>query len=143
MLREELDKLYPRFIEHLLSFHGFGWVLVRENENESILIGKHGSIRFEKNGNYSIDKKPFEGLPIDDIENTIQSFKDYSTFKNNGDIVIFGSVTGEHVVSFEKHKGTHGGFFGPMVHPFIISTLKLEKDMSMEMIFQKIEYNMK
>lgn len=141
--REEIELLYPRIIEHLLSYHGFGWVLVREKNGSRSLIGKHGSIQFDKNGKYSIKQKPFEGIPDADLNNTIQSFNEYSTFENNGDIVIFGSVFGDHVVSFEKHKGTHGGFFGPMVYPFIISTLKLEKDQPMEKIFQKIEYNMR
>ncbi len=143
MNRDELENKYPRIIEHLLSFHGFGWILVREKGGRSSLIGKQGSIHFTKNGEYSISQKPFEGILEANIGHTIQTFRDYSTFKNNGDIVIFGSVMGEHITSFEKHKGTHGGFFGPMVHPFIMSTLKLEKDMSMEMIFEKIEYNMR
>lgn len=143
LLREEIELMYPRILEHLLSFHGFGWILVREKNGNRILIGKQGSIQFDRNGKYTIKQKPLEGIPPTDYDNTIQSFSEYSMFENNGDIVIFGSIFDDHVVSFEKHKGTHGGFFGPMVHPFIISTFALEKDSSMEKIFQKIEYNMR
>lgn len=143
MTYDQIKRLYPSFIDRLLEQQGFGWILIREKNGERLLMGKYGSVHFDKNDNHTITGDPLRYIPKRDVDNTISSFKTYSQFVNNGDIVIFGAIINGSVVSFEKHKGTHGGFFGPMVTPFIISTLKLEKNDSMEMIFRKIEYNMR
>lgn len=143
MTKNELEILYPSFIQKLLTNQGFGWVLVRERGGDRLLVGKHGLLHFDKDGVHTITGDPLKDIPKRDINNTIRSFRDYSLFENNGDLVIFGAVASGRVTSFEKHKGTHGGFFGPMVTPFIISTLELNKDDSMEKIFEKIEYNMR
>lgn len=143
MTHSQLGALYPSFIQELLDCRGFGWVLVREQDGGRLLIGKHGSLHFDNSGKHTISGDPLKQIPKRDLELTIHSFREYSLFPNNGDLVIFGAVTNGSVVSFEKHKGTHGGFFGPMVTPFIISKLQLEKTDSMEGIFRKIEYNMR
>jgi len=140
---DDLKLLYPHLLSNLLKCEGFGWVLVRNKDGSRTLYGKQGTIDFKIDETHSIHGNPFEGLPKEDIQKTIQSFQEYSSFNNNGDLLLFGSVAGGSVTSFEMHKGTHGGFYGPMVHPFILSPLKLEKDISMEKIFTKIEYNMK
>lgn len=143
MTYTQLTTLYPSFIRTILDYPGFGWVLIREEHGGRLLIGKHGSLRFDKSGRHTLSGDPLKHIPKRDMELTIQSFKEYSQFPNNGDLVLFGAVINGAVVSFEKHKGTHGGFFGPMVTPFIISKLELEKEDSMEGIFRKIEYNMR
>lgn len=143
MTKNEIEALFPSLIQKLLSYHGFGWILVREQNGDRLLVGKYGSIHFDKEGKQRVSGDPLRHIPKRDIENTILSFRDYSLFANNGDLVVFGSITNGKVTSFEKHKGTHGGFFGPMITPFIISKLELQKEDSMEMIFQKIEYNMR
>lgn len=143
MTHERIESIYPSLTKRLLDNHGFGWVLMREQDGGRLLVGKHGSVQFDKNGVHTLSGDPFRHIPKQDVDKTIQSFRDYSLFANNGDLVIFGAVINGSVVSFEKHKGTHGGFFGPMVHPFIIARFQFDKEDSMEKIFQKIEYNMR
>lgn len=119
---QELNIRFPHFITRLLTLEEFGWILVRKSENITTLYGKSGSITFHSAKSYEIVGVPFPDLVLNEIEKLIVSFQEYATFKNNGDLVLFGSVTKQNkIYSFEKHKGTHGGFYGPMTHPFIMT----------------------
>ena len=135
----EIESQFPHFISRLLKYEEFGWALVRQRKQVAILYGKQGSVTFHSDKTHKIVGMPFPELEEAEIERHILSFKDYSTFKNNGDLVLFGNVTKQKkVYSFEKHRGTHGGFYGPMTHPFIMSkNMQLSGD-SMESLFDTI-----
>lgn len=140
----ELNRLFPHLIPRLLESDEFGWVLVRKSTTTSYIYGKQGSILLNADGSYTIEGTPFPLLSSDEIQRTIISLCTYSTFPNNGDLTLFGNVSKQNkVYSFENHKGTHGGFYGPMVYPFILSTKMYDKEVSMESLFDSISEGMK
>jgi len=149
-LEDELEKKYPRCIQNLLEKPAFGWILIRNSNQSTRLYNKKGFITFTLNQSPTISGSPFEGIAPHTSQQLIKSFKTYAHFPNNGDIVIFGNTTPTNeVYSFEKHRGTHGGFFGNMCYPFCITNNNIIKaelnnpSMTMESLFNKIEYNMK
>lgn len=147
---DELEKKYPGCIQNLLEKPAFGWILIRNSNQSTRLYNKKGSITFTLNQSPIIFGSPFDGIAPHTSQRLINSFKTYVHFPNNGDIVIFGNTTpNNEVYSFEKHRGTHGGFFGNMCYPFCITKNNIliaelnNPSMTMESLFNKIEYNMK
>jgi len=135
----EIENTFPHFISRLLAYEEFGWVLVKKTDSSSQLYGKCGSVVFNNNGIHTIMGTPFPSLSSEEIKKTVSSFTYYSSFPNNGDIVLFGNTTKQNkVYSFEKHRGTHGGFYGPMTHPFIMSRNPLLVGDSMSSLFDTI-----
>jgi hypothetical protein len=139
LTEKEIDEEFPQFIQSILTYDEFGWVLVRQDNERAILYGKKGSVQFSRTAKPHITGRPFPTESEEEIANILLSFHNYSTFTNNGDLVLFGNVTKHgHVYSFEKHRGTHGGFYGPMTHPFIMSTHSDLTDKSMTSLFDTI-----
>lgn len=138
LFESQIDVQFPQFISNLLKCDVYGWILVKQSSDTAILYGKNGSVQFFADNSYKVDKLPFPEMDQDDIKKTIESFQRYSQFPNNGDIVIFGNIKQKKVYSFEKHKGTHGGFYGPMIYPFIMSNNSQIAGDSMEALFDTI-----
>jgi len=140
LLEHEISILYPEFISRLLRCDEFGWVLVRRSQTSSVLYGKTGTVLFSHEKSPVLMGALFSQVAKNESQELLKSFNTYCTFSNNGDIVLFGNVTTQmKVYSFEKHKGTHGGFHGPMVYPFFMSSNPLIKGSSMEALFDTIE----
>lgn len=146
---EEINNKYPNCIQNLIQQPGFGWLLVRVGDESAKLIGKHGSIQFTIGHTPVISGAPFGNIPSSSTHQIMTSFMQYAYYHNNGDIVLFGNTTNTgEVYSFEKHRGTHGGFYGQMCYPFVISRNQdiiaelNNPSMTMESLFSKIEYNM-
>jgi len=142
---DEISKLYPALISKLLNMKEVGWVLVRVDHEKRVLFGKHGNVEFVNGKIVTTTGKPFAQLHQFHVnERIIQSLAHYSTFQNNGDIVLFGDVDHNGTLfAFEEHKGTHGGFYGEMTKPFIITDIKqvaekLEKNSDMATVFEMI-----
>lgn len=135
----ELEKEFPGFIKKILTSTAFGWVLVRRSDTSWVLYGKHGSIILSKGSPSAVHGNPFPLMKEGEIADTIKSFEYYSTFSNNGDLVLFGDVpVKDKVYAFEKNHGNHGGFYGAMVKPFIMSKRQDLKGKSMTDIFDTI-----
>ena len=68
----------------------------------------------------------------------------YAPFENNGDLVLFGNIDDDgKLYAFEEHKGTHGGFYGDMTKPFILTDNKsvinqIKSDDDMRPVFESI-----
>ena len=127
---EEIEHMYPSIIKNLQRITAFGWLLMRKKDGGYELVG---------------GKPPNIFTP-----RLMKILASYSHYPNNGDIVIFGAIDEKkNVFSFEKHRGTHGGLYGDMRKPFVLTKnkdiiRKLEsKDATMESIFDQIEYNMR
>lgn len=145
----ELESKYPQCIKNLLEKPAFGWLLIRTSQDSTKLYGKHGSVTFSLHRKPTVIGNPFIGVDTKTADQLLNSMTRYAFFSNNGDIVIFGSTNSmNEVYSFEKHHGTHGGFYGHMCYPFCISnnpeicTELKDANMTMESLFNKIEYNM-
>lgn len=142
-LENEIEEIYPGFISRLLTYEEFGWLLVRRNSTNAVLYGKSGTVSFFQEKDPLITGTPFPHLLKSELQLLLDSFNSYFVFPNNGDIVLFGNVTPQKkVYSFEKHKGTHGGFYGPMVYPFIMSKNPDIRGVSMSDLFDTIEESM-
>lgn len=117
--KEELEKKYPLFLKRLLEDQSIGWLLVRISDTEGMLMGKEGSIFFKRGCEPVEEGNPLPvSLPY--RSNIISSLSFYSTYFNNGDIVLFSNVFNHTVIDFEKAVSVHGGFLGSMVEPFIM-----------------------
>lgn len=140
----EINTLFPQFITRLLAHEEFGWLLVKCGTDTARLYGKKGSLLFKSDHSFEITGVPFPQLNPEETKNTIKSFSTYFSFPNNGDIVLFGNVGGnKKVISFENHKGTHGGFYGPMIRPFIMMKDNTADLNSMESLFDAIAKRMR
>jgi len=134
----EINTQFPQFIQNLLTYAEFGWILVRQDNNSSVLYGKNGSVLFNTHTSPLVKGTPFADDALE-RQRILDAFQRYSTFPNNGDIVLFGNVmSNKKVYSFEKHKGTHGGFYGPMTKPFIMTKNPHVKGNSMATLFDTI-----
>lgn len=138
LYEEEIDKQFPHFISHILQYEEFGWVLVKKTRDSGVLYGKNGSVAFSPQKTHRIEGSPFPGMDEGEVKKIISSFQEYCLFPNNGDLVLFGNVKQKKVYSFEKHKGTHGGFYGPMIHPFIMTNNSKIAGESMSALFDTI-----
>ncbi|MEK7065457.1 MAG: hypothetical protein AAB961_00555 [Patescibacteria group bacterium] len=138
--RASIEKKYPKLLSSLLTSRGIGWILVRD-ERRQRLIGKHGSLVFEKG--HVVDRRgdPMQGAS--DEPQTLVSLARFAQYESIGDIVLFGAVIDGKSIAFEDFHGTHGGFTGPMVWPFLMTnsaklTKILELSNSTEHIFKTI-----
>ncbi|MFA5136374.1 MAG: alkaline phosphatase family protein [Patescibacteria group bacterium] len=138
----ELNTMYPYLTRNLLSQKEIGWILLKKDSEHQILIGKYGSVEFSRGKIKSSKGKPFGKMIPDD--QMVQSFAKYATYGNNGDLVLFGALNHDgRLYAFEEHKGTHGGFYGEMTKPFIITNnetlIKIASyDTDMKKLFQHI-----
>lgn len=138
--RASIEGKYPKLLSSLLTGRGIGWILVREN-NTQRLIGKHGSVVFD-NGRV-VDRRgdPLGG--VNDESQALMSLARFAQYESIGDIVLFGAVIDGQSIAFEDFHGTHGGFTGSMVWPFLMThsaklTKILELSNSTEHIFKTI-----
>jgi hypothetical protein len=135
----ELENEFPGFIKKILASNAFGWVLVRCSATTSALYGKNGSVILSNGAPSITHSNPFPLMDAEEIKSTIHSFEYYSTFTNNGDLVLFGDVpVKDKVYAFEKNHGNHGGFYGAMVKPFILTNRQNLIGKSMADIFDTI-----
>jgi len=114
-----LKRKFPHLVSRLLAVPEIGWVLARMDENSQILYGKRGHVVFGNGAVLNKEGDPFSSLEIQ--QPVLDSFARYARFPNNGDLVLFGAVEHGKVYSFEDHLGTHGGFYGDMAYPFILT----------------------
>lgn len=139
---QELERKFPCIIEKLLKNQEVGWVLVRIDDDTQLLMGKKGTIEFMKGTVHKITGLPFSSLQVD--KRVMASLARYATFGNNGDLVLFGDIDEDgRLYAFEEHKGTHGGFYGDMAKPFILTDNKsvinqIKKNDDMRLVFEAI-----
>ncbi len=117
----QLNKKYPKLIARLLHQEVIGWILVRRSKTSQVLLGKYGSIFIRNKKVIKIIDKPF-------LEEAyyqkpfLDSLARYAGFDNLGDLVLFGNIVNGRLVDFEHSSGgTHGGLFGEMLWPFVLS----------------------
>ncbi|MEK7078855.1 MAG: alkaline phosphatase family protein [Patescibacteria group bacterium] len=138
----ELEVKFPAIVEKLLKNQEIGWVLIRKNNEMQTLIGKGGLVEFSHGKVQKITGSPFGAMTLD--QRIPQSLARYATFENNGDVVLFTNVDDAGILySFENHRGTHGGFYGDMTKPFILTNNEmvigqLKKNNEMSLVFESI-----
>lgn len=116
--KEAIENTYPTLLTTLLNTRGIGWIMVRD-EKRHRFMSQSGSVLFENGHEVQRTGDPLRG--DNNTQHTIESLGLFSQFESIGDIVIFGAVVDGKSIAFEQFHGTHGGFTGAMVWPFIMT----------------------
>ncbi|GGU85406.1 hypothetical protein GCM10010260_17680 [Streptomyces filipinensis] len=121
MTKEEIDARHPALLTTLANHPGIGFLLVRGEEHDGVVLGAHGAeIPLAR-----LDDEPgplarFGPGAADAVRRT-------HSFPHTADIMVnsaFDPADGE-VLAFEEQIGSHGGLGGAQSHPFLLSPLEL------------------
>jgi hypothetical protein len=66
----------------------------------------------------------------DDPDVLLAQLSRLNSFKNAGDLIMFGSSTGGRQVNFENQGGGHGSIGGEQLHPFVLAKKEWQIDTS-------------
>ena len=118
LLVEEMRALYPGLVEGLASHPGIGFVLVRDADDQALMIGGDG-IRNLTTGEIRGDTDPL--APYWDTELWSRELSQLVGGEMSGDLIVVGVMREkQRVVVFEEQVGSHGGLGGPQNYPFIL-----------------------
>jgi hypothetical protein len=118
MTRADLERAYPGLIAHIIAHPGIGGVVVRGAGGMQSFVGRGGSMTFRggkvvsRSGHLmdsAVGRRQWEGLAR------------YVANPSLGDILVCSATADGVTVSFEDTVGVHGGFFGDMVWPFMLT----------------------
>ena len=113
---EELNSLFPEFINEIVRNEYVGFIVVRSSEKGDMAIGRNG-IFYLDSGEIE-GENPLEGFG----DNIVQHLKRHSSFKYTPDILVnsFYDSENDEVCAFEELIGSHGGVGGGQSRPFIL-----------------------
>lgn len=121
MTKEEIDARHPALLATLAHHPGIGFLLVRSEEHDGVVLGAHGAeIPLAE-----LDDDPgplarFGPGAADAVRRT-------HSFPHTADIMVNSAhdpADGE-VLAFEEQIGSHGGLGGAQSRPFLLSPLDL------------------
>ncbi|MGW2703947.1 phage holin family protein [Streptomyces sp. NPDC001340] len=121
MTKEEIEARHPALLTTLANHPGIGFLLVRSEEHDGVVLGPHGTeIPLAE-----LDHEPgplarFGPGAADAVRRT-------HSFPHTADIMVnscHDPADGE-VLAFEEQIGSHGGLGGAQSHPFLLSPLTL------------------
>jgi len=116
LTREEIDARYPQLITGLASHDEIGFVLVRQDDGSSVVLGKHGSL----------DLATGEVVGEDPLQpfgpRARQQIAEVDSYTTAADLMINSRYDPEleEVFAFEDQVSSHGGLGGPQTHPFLL-----------------------
>jgi uncharacterized membrane protein YvlD (DUF360 family) len=116
LTREQIDARYPNLITGLAAHPGIGFVLVRQSNGASIVLGSSGS-RDLVTGEV-IGDDPLEPFGPRAVEQVAQ----VDAYPTAADLMVNSSYDPEldEVAAFEEQVSSHGGLGGPQTHPFLL-----------------------
>ncbi|MGW0209307.1 phage holin family protein [Streptomyces sp. NPDC003233] len=121
MTKEEIDARHPALLTTLANHPGVGFLLVRSEEHDGVLLGAHGAeIPLSK-----LDDQP--GPLARFGPGAAEAVRRTHSFPHTADIMVNSALDpadGE-VLAFEEQIGSHGGLGGAQSHPFLLSPLEL------------------
>ncbi|MEU4925410.1 phage holin family protein [Streptomyces yokosukanensis] len=121
MTKEEIDARHPALLTTLANHPGIGFLLVRSEEHDGVVLGAHGvEIPLA-----DLDDEPgplarFGAGAADAVRRT-------HSFPHTADVMVNSAhdpADGE-VLAFEEQIGSHGGLGGAQSHPFLLSPVEL------------------
>ncbi|MGW5231036.1 phage holin family protein [Streptomyces nodosus] len=121
MTKEEIDRRHPALLPALAGHPGIGFVLVRSQEHDGVVLGADGAQ--VPLGLLADGDGPLAGFgpgAADAIRRT-------HSFPHTADIMVnswYDPVGGE-VLAFEEQIGSHGGLGGAQGRPFLLSPVDL------------------
>ncbi|GHE05527.1 phage holin family protein [Streptomyces alanosinicus] len=121
MTREEIDARHPALLTTLANHPGIGFLLVRSEEHDGVVLGAHGAqIPLADLDDETGPLARFGAGAADAVRRT-------HSFPHTADIMVNSAhdpADGE-VLAFEEQIGSHGGLGGAQSHPFLLSPLEL------------------
>jgi uncharacterized membrane protein YvlD (DUF360 family) len=118
---EEVEARYPGLVSGLIAHPGIGFVLVRSDEHGPLVIGRDGV-------HHLVDGRIDGRDPLAPFgPRAADALRRLDGFAHVGDLLV-NSVYDqelEEVAAFEELVGSHGGFGGPQVRPFILAPVDL------------------
>jgi hypothetical protein len=121
LTREEIDARYPMLISGLASHPEIGFVLVRQANGSSIVLGPTGSL----------DLATGEVIGDDPLEpfgaRARQQVAEVDGYSTVADLMVNSRYDPElqEVAAFEEQVSSHGGLGGPQTHPFLLYPTEL------------------
>jgi uncharacterized membrane protein YvlD (DUF360 family) len=113
---EEIEELHPRLIETLSSHPGIGFVMVRADGDDALVLGANGRRRL------SDDRVTGEDPLRDFGPNAADHLRRTDGFPHCPDILVncLYDADANEVAPFEEFMGSHGGLGGWQSHPFAL-----------------------
>jgi hypothetical protein len=121
---EAIHARYPGLVEALVAHPGIGFVLVRSDALGALAIGRDGVHHLADGRIDGTDPlAPFGPRAADHLRRL-------DGFTHVGDLLVNSAYDAEldEVAAFEELVGSHGGFGGPQVRPFILAPTDLPYD---------------
>jgi hypothetical protein len=121
LTREEIDARYPRLISGLAGHPEIGFVLVRQDDGTSVVLGNHGSLDLDSGCVVGSDPlAPFGPRAREQV-------REVDGYATVADLMVnsrYDPDLGE-VAAFEDQVSSHGGIGGPQTHPFLLHPVDL------------------
>jgi hypothetical protein len=121
---EEIEDAFPGLLAGLASHEGIGWVMVRSEEHEAVVVGASG--RYYLDGDRIEGDNPLAGFG----RHAARHLRRYNAFPDAPDLYVnsfFDAETNE-VAAFEEQIGCHGGLGGDQTRPFLLHPAVLKVD---------------
>ncbi len=116
LTREEIDARYPRLVDGLASHPEIGFVLVRQANGSSIVLGNRGSVDLSTGVVSGEDPLevfgPHARLQVAEVDGYTTAADLMVNSRYDPDL--------EEVAAFEDQVSSHGGMGGPQTHPFLL-----------------------
>jgi uncharacterized membrane protein YvlD (DUF360 family) len=122
LTRTELDEKVPGLVDGLVAHPGIGWALVGIADDDSMVIGRRGSIRVSDG--HVEGENPLVGYG----RHALEIVRRHATFDNLPDVLVMGCWDEERdeVPAFEELIGSHGGMGGEQGEPFVMFPTRFE-----------------
>src|SRR3954447_8302914 len=123
LTREEIDARYPRLIPGLTAHDQIGFVLVRQQNGTSVVLGKHGSLDLATGEVVGDDPlQPFGARAREQVA-------EVDSYTTVADLMVNSRYDAdlEEVCAFEDQVSSHGGLGGPQTHPFLLYPRELTR----------------
>ncbi|MGW3204453.1 phage holin family protein [Streptomyces sp. NPDC001135] len=121
MTKQEIDARHPALLTTLANHPGIGFLLVRSEEHDGVVLGAHGA-------EIPLDRLDDEPGPLARFgPGAADAVRRTHRFPHTADIMVNSALDpadGE-VLAFEEQIGSHGGLGGAQSHPFLLSPLQL------------------
>jgi hypothetical protein len=121
MSYSELMAQFPDFARNVASIHGVGLVMARDGGEDVFLNG-------------GLVLRGDEVKPVlaeyDDPGILLAQLSRLNSFRNSGDLVVFGAFSDGKQINFENQAGGHGSIGGEQAHPFVLAKRAWELDTS-------------
>ncbi|MFH0515794.1 phage holin family protein [Streptomyces sp. M41] len=117
MTKEEIDARHPALLTTLANHPGVGFVLVRSERHDGVVLGAHGA-------QIPLDRLDADPGPLEVFgPGAADAVRRTHSFPNAADIMVnsaYDPADGE-VLAFEEQIGSHGGLGGAQGKPFLLS----------------------